>query len=111
VSEYASSIAFFGGIVGETKLGLVGSNTSLVGAVEHANSNHAPYYYTLKFLNRAVVADGIEGSPPYYSFSEAIDIALKSLPPQTHSVEFFAKVLYTEPNLVVGTPLYVAIDE
>lgn len=111
VSEYASEIAFFGGIVGGTKLGLIGSSASLVGAVERADSNHAPYYYTLKFLNRAVVAEGIEGAPPYYSFSEAVDIALKSLPPQTHSMEFFAKVLYTETNLVVGTPLYVAIDE
>ena len=112
VSEYASDIAFFGGHVGSTRLGLIGSSASLVGSLERAKANHAPYYYTLSFLNEFIVRKVRKHEqPPYYSFSDAIDIALNALPSQMHSLEFIAKTLHKETGLIVATPVYVALAE
>lgn len=111
VSEYASDIAFFGGTIGDkVRLGLIGSSASLVGATERVNANHAPYYYTLKFFNQLSASEGMEEQEPH-NYSSAIDIALKTLPPQTYNLEFFAKVLHRENSLLVGTPIYVALDQ
>lgn len=110
VSEYASDIAFFGGVIGSNTLALIGSSTSLIGETERADANHSSYYYTLKFLNNAVNYGQTKGeNPPFHSFTEAAWIALKALPPLTYNLEFLAKVLHREKGLIVGTPIYVAM--
>lgn len=121
VEEYASDIAFFGGRVGRTMLGLVGSSESLIGAPKSSAANHEPFYYTLKFFNEMLVnrrfkddkwhkpREEDEGEPPYYSYAESIDIALKALPSSKTNVEFLALVLHQEPDLIVGSPIYVAL--
>ena len=110
VAEYASDIAFFGGYSNGVKVGLIGASSSLVGGVSSSDANHAPYYYTLKFLNGLARSDGdVSSDPPYYSYSQAIDIALKSLPPVTSRVEFLARTLYAKSDVIVATPIYVAL--
>lgn len=110
VTEYASDIAYFGGKIDGQTLSLIGASASLVGAVKTTESNHAPFYYTMRFLNQIVHADApVNGQPDYYSFKKASKIALGCVPPEKYNLEFLAKVLYKEPNLVVATPLYVAI--
>jgi hypothetical protein len=110
VSEYASDIAFFGGSVGSTDIGLIGSSESVVGEVRRSESGHSPFYYTLKFLNRMVGSEPPSGNPDYYSYREAFDIASAAAPLGAEAV-FFAKTLHQEPGLVIATPLYVAITE
>jgi hypothetical protein len=112
VAEYASDIAFFGAKVGRARCVLVGSSDSLLGSPQRAGANHAPYYYTLKFLNYLV--EGNETTPeqpPYYSYKRAYEIAMKALIGNPQRLEFLAKTLHTEKNLVVATPIYVALDE
>ncbi|RZQ63903.1 DUF7019 family protein [Amycolatopsis suaedae] len=112
VAEYASDIAFFGGYVNGVKLGLIGASSSLVGSVSSSEANHAPYYYTLKFLNGLAQFDGnVSGGPPYCSYSEAVDIALRALPPVTSRVEFLARTLYSKSDVIVATPIYVALAD
>jgi hypothetical protein len=112
VAEYASDLAFFGGRVDRVKVGLIGASSSFVGSVPRSDANHSPYYYTLKFLNGLAWSDGEEaGELPYYSYSQAIDIAVRALPPVTSRVEFLARTLYAKSNVLVATPIYVALIE
>lgn len=112
VREYASDIAFFGGSVGDKRFGLIGASASMVGGAESATANHAPYYYTLKFLNQLADSESAEhGQPPYFSFSDAVDIALNALPPHAQECEFIAKMIHEEAGLVVATLIYVAHAE
>jgi hypothetical protein len=122
VQEYASDIAFFGGQAGGRTVALLGSSDSIVGAPKVAESNHAPFYYTMKFFNQKLLNRGFkapgkwdkpredsEGEPAYYSYAESVDIAFQSLAGTEANLEFLAFVLYKEENLIVATPLYVAL--
>jgi hypothetical protein len=110
VAEYASDLAFFGGYVDGVKIGLIGASSSLIGSVSSSDANHAPYYYTLKFLNGLAQSDKkMPRKPPYYSYSQAIDIALQALPPVSSRVEFLARTLYSKADIIVATPIYVAL--
>lgn len=112
VSEYASDIAFFGNTVGTQTVSLIGASESFVGQAKRTESSHAMFYYTLKFLNQISQADSPgEKRSTFFSFREATDIALRCVPPDARQLEFMAKVLHTEPGLVVATPLYVALAE
>jgi len=111
VSEYAADIAFFGGIVEETKLGLIGSSDSMVGEPQRTETGHAPFYYTLKFLGRAADADATStGSPPYHSYADAYEIALNATSIAA-KVQFLGRVLHSEPGLLIVTPIYVAVAD
>jgi hypothetical protein len=115
VREYASGLAFFGGVADGAKVGLIGSPSSLVGAVPDGDANHAPYYYTLRFLSGLADAD-VDTSPPvsqppYYSFEQAVDIALAALPPMPSRLEFLAKTLFRQPGVLLATPIYVALAD
>jgi hypothetical protein len=110
VSEYASDIAFFGGGLGSTDIGLIGSSESMVGEVQRCESGHAPFYYTLRFLNSMTDHESSTRNPPYFSYRKAFDIASAAAPLEAQAV-FFAKTLHQEPGLVIATPLYVAITE
>jgi hypothetical protein len=111
VEEYAADIALFGGQVGGRTMALLGSSESVIGVTNTSSAQHAPFYYTLRFLND--IAEGhapLSGKdPPYYSWEDAIKIGLRALPPTDHRLEFLAKVIHVESGLVVGTPLYVAL--
>lgn len=109
VAEYASDIAFFGGSVGSVSIGLIGSTYSMVGEVQRKETGHSPFYYTLKFLNRATDDYGSAlAQPEYYSYREAFDIASAATSLEAEAT-FFAKTLYREPGLVIATPLYVTL--
>jgi hypothetical protein len=109
VSEYAADIAFFGGNVGDTKLGLIGSSDSMVGESQRVETRHAPFYYTLRFLGQTAAADASPAtSPPYYTYPEAYDIALSATTSLEAKVEFLGRVLHLEPGLLIVTPIYVA---
>jgi hypothetical protein len=112
ISEYASDIAFFGATIGSTKLGLIGSSDSMVGYdLPPLESQHAPFYYTLRFLNH--IADREAADPPqpeYYTYMQAFDIA-SGLTPLEAKAEFLARVLHKEQGLIIATPIYVAIAE
>lgn len=111
VREYASDIALFGGRIGNRTVALLGSSESILGAAETAETQHAPFYYTLGFFNG--VLDGyaeLAGSePPYFSWRDAVDIGLRALPNTEHQIDFLARVVHAEGDLLVGTPLYVAL--
>lgn len=111
VREYASDIALFGGRIGNRTVALLGSSESILGAAETGESQHALFYYTLRFFNG--VLDGhaqLTGEqPPYFSWRDAVDIGLRALPGTEHQVNFLARVVYAERELLVGTPLYVAL--
>lgn len=110
VSEYASAISFFGEIIEGTKVGLVGTISNLVRKVKLTEANHAPFYYTLEFLNHIIeVGEETNQQPDYESYEFAFDTALNSVPKKQQKFEFVAKVLYREQNLVIATPLYVAL--
>lgn len=110
VCEYASEIAFFGNNLGTKKLALIGSMTSLIGAVDTAEANHALYYYTLKFMNEALEQDRpLSDNLPYMGKLEAaIDIALRAMPENDTRLDFLARVLHSSHRLVVATPIYVS---
>lgn len=110
VSNYAADIAYFGSVINGKILSLIGSSSSLVGAVNRSYSNHVTFYYTLRFLNSISNRNKpVNKQPKYNSFKEASDIALKCIPPEKYNLEFIAKILYSEPNLIVATPFYVAL--
>lgn len=123
VREYASDIAFFGGTVGKKTIALLGSSESIVGAPKVSESNHAPFYYTMKFFNQMLLNrrfkeadvwssphEDTEGKPPYYSYAKSVDIALEALAGSDANLEFLALVLHEENKLIVATPLYVALS-
>ena len=96
-------------------LGLIGSTNSLIGSAARCDVTGQGFvYYTLRFLARAINDPPIlEGKVakrdlPYYSFREATEVALKSIPEAASKLQFVAKVMYTESDIVVGTPVYVA---
>jgi hypothetical protein len=123
VAEYASDIAFFGGRLGGKTIALLGSSDSIIGAPNRADSNHAPFYYTLRFFNQMLqrqsckLKDGGsptleetgEDNPPYYGYAESVSIARRALKGSDANLEFLALVLHQEDKLVVATPLYVAL--
>ncbi|WBL42368.1 SAVMC3_10250 family protein [Algoriphagus halophytocola] len=112
VSEYASDIAFFGGEINGKLIGLIGATRSLLGEPKNSESNHAPYYYTLEFLNGLIKMNEKSGeSPPFYNYDEAIKIAIETINDSPHSLEFLAKVLHHDENFVLATPIYVSISE
>jgi len=110
VTEYASDIAFFGGRVGDRTLALLGSSESIVGAAQTSESQHASYYYTLKFFNGVVKGQArlTNDKPPYHSWHGAVEIALGALPESTSRLDFLARLIHQDGDLLVGTPLYVA---
>lgn len=111
IREYASDIAFFGGRVGACMLALIGSSESVVGAAQTSEAQHAPYYYTLKFMNGIVEgqADLGRAKMPYYSWPQAVEIANAALVGSMTRLEFLARLVHQEGDLVVGTPIYVAL--
>jgi Family of unknown function (DUF7019) len=113
VSEYAADIAFFGGRIGEVRLALIGSSDSMIGNPSRAESRHAPFYYTLKFLSGIAEREVLEPAtrPPYFGYSEAYEIALNATTsPETH-VEFLGRLLHRESDLFVVTPIYVSLAD
>jgi hypothetical protein len=112
VSEYAADIAFFGGNLGETKVGLIGSSGSMVGETEKNEAGHAPFYYTLKFLRRMAEDETTDSvrDPDYYDFRQAYEIALNAASLEAR-VEFLGRLLYREPGLIIITPIYVALAD
>jgi hypothetical protein len=113
VWEYAADIAFFGGRVGTTRVALIGSSDSMVGEPERAEARHAPFYYTLKFLRRIVEAEQTDppANPPYASYAEAFEIALNATTSPETNVEFMGRLLHQESDLIVVTPIYVALAD
>ncbi|MBD2054566.1 hypothetical protein H6F88_00725 [Oculatella sp. FACHB-28] len=108
VSEYAADIVFFGGIVSGKTLALIGSSTSVIGEADRADANHSLSYYTLEFLKGAIETEENRDEQSDV-FSKAAWAGLKALPPITYNLEFVAKVLHKEKELVIGTPIYVAM--
>jgi hypothetical protein len=111
VREYASDIALFGGRVGARTVALLGSSESILGAAETSEAQHAPFYYTLRFFNGVLEghAELARERPPNFSWRDAVDIGLRTLPKTEHQIEFLARVIHAEGDLLVGTPLYVAL--
>ncbi|WP_211362216.1 DUF2510 domain-containing protein [Pseudonocardia cypriaca] len=111
VSGYAADVAFFGGTIEGIRIGLIGSTTSVVGELERNESRHSLFYYTLKFLNRIArdpTGQHVSSSPPYFTHAQAFEIAAAATS-QEADVEFVARVLHKEPDLIIATPIYVAL--
>jgi hypothetical protein len=121
VSEYASDIAFFGGVAGKKRVALIGSSDSLIGTPQSAEANHGPFYYQLKFFNAMLESKGFkagdsqltapheESNVVQNNYASLVGVALDALPSSEQSLDFLALVLQNEPNLIVATPLYVAL--
>jgi hypothetical protein len=113
MQDYAAELVFFGGVVDGVKLALIGSPASLIGAAADATANHSLNYYVLKFLRDN--AERTQGSSERerYEYEQAIDDALGVgvLPPTRHKLEFLAKVVFHNDNVLVATPIYVALAD
>ncbi len=112
VRDYASDLALFVGQTTGRTVALIGSSESMIGAAQTKDAEHQSYYYALKFLNN-VLRDKykLDSEPPPYtkSWREAVAIGQRALPQEEQELEFFARLLYREGDLVIGTPLYVAL--
>jgi Family of unknown function (DUF7019) len=111
VWEYAAEIAFFGTVHKGKKFGLIGSSGSLVGQHEKVATDHAAYYYTLKFLRQAVEFGTDKGQMDAVSSSEAseaIQMALTVLKSEPQQLSFVAKVLKIYDDSLLATPIFVA---
>lgn len=126
ISEYASDIAFFGGATGGKTIALVGASDSVIGTSQSAGANHGPLYYKMKFLNSLfeefgfkasrynnVPLDALEDDPELKQpgYADLVGLALNTFPDTEENLEFLALVLKNEPNLIVATPLYVALAD
>ncbi len=114
IIEYASSMAYFGGIINGKKVALLGDASSLVGGVPSVEANHAPYYYTMRFINEMLDSGKKIGETkiPYVkSLEEAVDIAQSAVKTPPERLIFTAMVLYDSPRLLVASPIFVAKAE
>lgn len=123
LSDYASDLAFFGGVVGNTMLALIGSSASLIGRKSLNGTDreewHSVDYYNLKWLN---------GGLHNVDMSPTVDSSLDSLPEdfkafatsmskhkRLQNIEFLAKKLsiqkHKRKTLVVATPIYVSLED
>lgn len=109
----AAELAFFGGNVDGVKVGLIGSPASLIGAAADTAANHSLNYYMLSFLRSA--AEGASPEDPFAgeTYERLVDHALQdgTLPPGRLRLEFLAKPLFHNDNLLVATPIYVALAD
>ena len=109
--EYAADIVLFYGLADGKRLILLGSSDSVVGEPKTVSANHAPFYYTLRFLD-ALARAGESAEPEAQAepmFAQAIAMAETILPKARTPLEYLAKVLHVAPEYVVATPLYVAL--
>ena len=111
LGNYGLDIAFFGGVFNGIKVGLIGSSSSLVGHVEKVETSHAADDYVLSFLKKMTESDDEQSPayPRYLSFEEAIQFALDNVRASVHDLDFLARVLHKEGDLLVATPMYVAM--
>jgi len=112
VREYAADIVFFGGQIGSRTVVLLGSSESIVGAAQTADAQHAPFHYTLSFLN-AVLEGRTEltdkQASRLLSWPHAVDTCFRTVPKSEQRIDFLARMLHAEGDLLVGTPLYAAL--
>ena len=113
MQDYAAELVFFGGVVDGVKLALIGSPASLIGAAADATANHSLNYYDLKFLRENAESTQEDSETQRYEYEQAIDDALEVdvLPPTRHKLEFLAKVIFHNENVLVATPIYVALAD
>jgi len=110
VTDYAASIAFFGGSREGIDVGLIGSPDSLVGAARNSDAGHDMLYYTLQFLEAAAARPPHPyRTRPQDDFRRAYEAVFDALPALDLDVEFLAKVVHREFGLVVASPIYVAM--
>jgi hypothetical protein len=117
--RHFGSAAMFVGSVGDLTVLLVGSAQSMIG---HSSSVKVPpqrvpdgtslhYYelYTLKFVSE----HGLVKADPRGEnlFKKSSEEARKLLPAKLTAVEFIARVLHRQPDLVVASPVYVALND
>lgn len=120
VTDYAASIAFFGGIVGGKKVALIGSSSSLVGAAKVAEADHRLDYYTIKFMaemSEGRLHDKFRAAPPepaeieddLRSLEESVEQALGDVNTPPRRLSFTAKVIHDTSNFLVASPIFVAM--
>jgi hypothetical protein len=111
MEDYAASLAVFGGVVDGVKLVLIGSPTSLVGAAADSTANHSLNYYTLKFLGKDAEHGQISSQEEGYEAAVAEILRPGVLPSTCARMEFLAKPLFHKDEVLVATPIYVALAD
>ena len=121
LEDYAANLVYFGNAFdtngtnattnATTILSLIGSSGSVIGSSNVPTYERNAFYYAIKFLNRATNFKSENVPPPEENpmYRSASIAALDSIPRANYRFEFLAKVIYTEPNLIVASPLYVAM--
>ena len=134
--EYNPPLVYFGGTVGNTVLGLGGSSKHVIGSVGEswAHAASGTPFIVAQLLNevgaerRDEVAQKMNlrpGAPESEGFDDlalrAVELASTQMSGPEHRMEFLAKRLihgnesrrfgYKYQNVMLGTPLYVAISE
>jgi len=121
--EPDSQLAVWGGEVEQKKLMLVGSSESLIGAPQTPQASHALGDYTSYFLRveadddrwgRLGISDAEERPGfvfPEHFYAESVEVALSALPGSKTNLEFLAFVLHKTPNLLIASPIYVALAD
>jgi hypothetical protein len=116
MQDYAAELAVFVGVINGLKLALIGSPASLIGAAADAEANHSVDYYLLSFLSNVAESLPSENDLSHDDrryFNRAIDSALTvglSLP-SSRRLEFLAKPLFRSDEVLVATPIWVALAD
>lgn len=122
LSDYASSLAFFGGTIDNRHVALIGSRRSLVGKPPSSADDKAWYsvdYYTLKYLNQDL--EQLETHDTEAKLSDlphdfrAFAASVAQVPERQHTLNFLAKRVYTTDyhgmTIIVGPPIYVSLED
>lgn len=122
--------AYFGGETEQTVLGLCGSMKHLIGSPVGSDiTTYGSSLYAIEYLVQAVVSEAkliynTTATKDYIEDDLQLDTLVgivyitKGRPSHTQQFEFLAKTLlqgpfpiYNHPYVVLGTPIYVAIDD
>ena len=77
-------------------------------------AHHNVYRYAFMFFNLRtgeIHNESVHYKLDYERSHEAIDLALINVPRKRQNLEFVAKVLHVEEDLILATPIYVALAE
>jgi hypothetical protein len=108
--DYVADIVLFAGTSAGKTIALLGSKESIVGASQNAGTDHGIEYYTLRFLNGVVRgSEQIEPRERSCAWSPRLSTARSALPEHEQELEYLARFIHAEDDLIIGTPLYVAL--
>jgi hypothetical protein len=115
-SDKENDIAFWGGSFNGVTIALIGSIGSLIGAKKDVDYNHNETLYRVSLIEAAKnnvnyfgISDSLLGKSKLDDAKVAVGMWLNNFSPYNcDEYEFLAKVVSSDENFILATPLYVA---